>query len=32
MWVSNNTSADMAGKVFQLDKLTQYRVIANYKF
>jgi hypothetical protein len=32
MWVKNNTSADMAGTVSQLDELTQYRAIANYKF
>jgi hypothetical protein len=32
IWVSHNTSADKTGTVSQLDTLTQYRVIANYKF
>lgn len=32
IWVSHNTSVDKTGSVTQLDRLTQYRVIANYKF
>lgn len=32
MWVSNNSAADKTGNVAQLDSLTQYRVIADYKF
>lgn len=32
IWVSNNTSIDKTGTVSQLDRLTQYRVIANYTF
>jgi len=32
IWVSNNASADAAENITQIDKLTQYRVIANYKF
>ena len=32
IWVSNNTGMSKDGTVSQLDKLTQYRVIANYKF
>ena len=32
IWVSNNTSINPTGTVSQLDALTQYRVIANYKF
>jgi len=32
IWVSNNTAADKTGTVTQLHRLTQYRVIANYKF
>ena len=32
MWVANNTDADASEKISQYDKLTQYRVIANYKF
>ena len=32
IWVANNTGADTAETITQYDKLTQYRVIANYKF
>ncbi|MDP3265936.1 MAG: OprD family outer membrane porin [Sulfuricurvum sp.] len=32
MWVSNNTSASAKNVITQNDTLTQYRVIANYKF
>ena len=32
IWVKNNTSADKTGAVTQIKQLTQYRVIANYKF
>ncbi len=32
MWVRYNTSASATGTITQDDKLTQYRVIANYKF
>ena len=32
IWVTDNTSADAQGVVSQLKQLTQYRVIANYKF
>lgn len=32
IWVRHNSSADAQGTVSQIDKLTQYRVIANYKF
>ena len=32
IWVTDNTSADAQGVVKQLKQLTQYRVIANYKF
>lgn len=32
MWVSNNTSASTRNGITQNDRLTQYRVIANYKF
>ena len=32
IWVSNNTGMSKDGTVGQLDKLTQYRVIANYTF
>ena len=32
IWVSDNTSINQTGTVSQLDSLTQYRVIANYKF
>lgn len=32
IWVQNNTSADVAGVISQLKLLTQYRIIANYKF
>ena len=32
IWVRHNSSADAQGIVSQIHKLTQYRVIANYKF
>jgi hypothetical protein len=32
MWVRHNSGADAAGTVSQLDRLTQYRVIADYTF
>jgi len=32
IWVQNNSGADTTGTVSQLKLLTQYRVIANYKF
>jgi len=32
IWVRHNSSANTQGTVSQIDKLTQYRVIANYKF
>jgi len=32
IWVQDNTSADKAGNISQLKLLSQYRVIANYKF
>lgn len=32
IWVKNNTSADETGAITQLKQLSQYRVIANYKF
>ena len=32
IWVRYNTSASADGTISQLDRLTQYRVIANYKF
>jgi len=32
IWVDNNTGVNELGVVTQLDSLTQYRVIANYKF
>ena len=32
IWVSNNTDADAAENITQIDTLTQYRVIANYTF
>jgi hypothetical protein len=32
IWVQDNTSADAVGKVSQLKLLSQYRIIANYKF
>ena len=32
IWVQNNSGADATGKVSQLKLLSQYRVIANYKF
>ena len=32
IWVQNNTSADKTGTISQLKLLSQYRVIANYKF
>ena len=32
IWVHNNTGISADGTVSQLDKLSQYRVIANYKF
>jgi len=32
IWVENNTAADAQGNVTQLKLLSQYRVIANYKF
>ncbi len=32
IWVRYNTSASATGTIAQDDKLTQYRVIANYKF
>jgi len=32
IWVRHNSSSDTQGTVSQIDKLTQYRVIANFKF
>lgn len=32
IWVFHNSSADAQGNVTQIDRLTQYRVIANYAF
>ena len=32
IWVRHNSSADAAGTMSQTDRLTQYRVIANYAF
>jgi hypothetical protein len=32
IWVENNTGADKTGSITQLKLLSQYRVIANYKF
>lgn len=32
IWVANNTSAGADETITQIDKLTQYRVIANYNF
>lgn len=32
IWVKNNTGADETGTITQLKQLSQYRVIANYKF
>jgi hypothetical protein len=32
MWVRHNSGADATGTVSQTDRLTQYRVIANYAF
>ena len=32
IWVKNNTSATEVGNITQLQQLSQYRVIANYKF
>jgi len=32
IWVRHNTQSDTQGNISQIDKLTQYRVIANYKF
>ena len=32
IWVRNNTAADATGTISQTDRLTQYRVIANYAF
>lgn len=32
IWVRHNTSQDTVGTISQIDKLTQYRVIANLKF
>jgi len=32
IWVRHNSSANAQGTVSQIDKLTQYRVIANYTF
>jgi hypothetical protein len=32
MWVHDSTSSDAVGNISQNERLTQYRVIANYKF
>jgi len=32
IWVKNDTSADAAENITQIESLTQYRVIANFKF
>ena len=32
IWVNNNSGADAAEKITQIDKLHQFRVIANWKF